>query len=302
MKYIVVSIAFVAVCLGFAPYAAAQTAPAADQLIDQLMRIDCHGPGLYTSPYQDFWAVIPSPYPREVIKGPDGECIPDAMRELVRLGPQALPALVRHIDDARPTGLKIGSKLDPNARGIGGQLFADEYESRAHSYRGVLVPYPAPFLDACKDDECMTGPAFDDPYTIKVGDICFVLIGQIVNRHLVAARYQMTEWVLVTSPVEMPALAAKVRADWTGVDTEGLKAALLADLRTQLRPAPDGHQRPFPDGLTYDEYQAHALRDVYAGALRRLRFYYPNVYASLSGDDLAKRQAFERAEHDRSQE
>jgi hypothetical protein len=284
-----------AFCLGLTPQASAQTAPSPDQLIDQLAQVDCHGPGLFEfSPFSDFWAVIPERYPQIHLEGRPPDCIPEAMRALVRLGPQALPALVRHISDARPTGLKIGWKLDPNEFRTGGQVFTAEYDARAHAYREDS--FPSPFLDPCAELGCGNDRGFYEPYTIKIGDVCFVLIGQIVNRYMVAARYQPTGWIQVNSPVETPAIAAKVRADWTGVDAEGLKAALLADLHTPLRPAPPGYKRRFNDGRTYEQDEALALTELYAGALRRLRFYYPDVYASLSGDDLAKRQAFEQRE------
>jgi hypothetical protein len=35
---------------------------------------------------------------------------------------------------------------------------------------------------------------------------------------------------------------------------------------------------------------------VFRDALVRLRFYYPNAYASLDGDDAKKRDAFEAVE------
>jgi hypothetical protein len=295
MKNWVSCIVVGAVFFALTPCSSAQTSPTPDQLIDQLAQIDCNGPGLYEfAPYGDFWAVITEPYPQMHLEGRRPDCVPKAMRALVRLGPQALPALVDHIADARPTGLKIGSKQDRNVLYLGGQLFSEEYESRAHVYNEG--GHPSIFLDQCQDESCETARSFDEPYTIKIGDVCFILIGQIVNRYMIAARYQMTGFTIVNSPVETPTLAAKVRADWTGVDAEGLKAALLADLHTPLRPAPQGYKRPFDTGMTYEEGEALALRRVYAGALRRLRFYYPDVYASLSGDDLAKRQAFEQEE------
>ncbi|MDR3528675.1 MAG: hypothetical protein P4L57_15500 [Rhizomicrobium sp.] len=277
------------------PCAAAQIAPTPDQLIDHLTNIDCNAPGLFEHmPFGDFWAVIPDAYPEMHLEGRKPDCLPETMRALVRLGPKALPALVRHIADARATGLKIGSKEAPNVLSPGGQFFAEEYESRAHAYQEL--GNPSSFIDRCERGMCESGRSFFEPYTIKVGDICFILIGQIVNRYMVAARYQMTGWTIVNSPVETPALATKVRADWAGVNAEDLKTALLADLHTPLRTAPLGFKRPFDLGRTYEEQEAFALRDLYAGALRRLRFYYPDAYTSLSGDDLAKRQAFEQQE------
>jgi hypothetical protein len=302
MKYLVIFIAIGAFWFAFTPQASAQAAPPPDQLIDQLAQIDCNGPGLYEyQPYTDFWAVLDDPEPQLHLKAPRPDCIPEAMRTLVRLGPQALPALVRHIADPRLTGLKIGEKQDPNVSHLGGQFFTEEYDPRAHAFHVYSLPWAFVEEPACVGATCLSPPVFDEPYTIRVGDVCFVLVGQIVNRYLIAAHYQMTARVHVNSPVETPALAAKVRADWAGVDADGLRASLLADLRTQLRPAPPEYSRKFRHGLrnrspNYMQIEASALQGLYAGALRRLRFYYPDEYAALRGADLRKRLAFERAE------
>ncbi len=107
-----------AACLAIASPALA--APTPDQLIDQLAQIDCHAPGLYPHfPYEDFWAVVPDPDPKSHLEGREPDCVPDAMRALVRLGPQALPALIRHIGDAGavPRSLRRGQS---GATGTGG--------------------------------------------------------------------------------------------------------------------------------------------------------------------------------------
>jgi hypothetical protein len=291
MKNFILGIAVAVLGLGLAPPAASETPPTADGLIDRLTEIDCHGPGLKEYfPFSDFWAVVPETNP-DVHEGRD--CVPPAMRALVRMGPRALPALVRHIDDRRPTRLKIGEVEKPGTIYLGGQGFVGEYDSRAHVYEDLGWPWP--FTDKCPGMSCPTNTwrGFPEPYTIRVGDVCFILIGQIVNRRLTAARYQPTGFVFVNSPVEAPALAARVRADWSGVDTEGLKNALLADLRTPLRAAPPGYKRYADDPLTYDQRQQLSLGELYDGALRRLRFYYPETYAALTGPDLEKRRAFE---------
>ena len=196
-------LAIAALSLVLATRAIAETSVTPDQLIDRLAQIDCNGPGLYEYyPYKDFWAVVPDPYPKGHLEGPKPDCVPDAMRALVRIGSQALPALIRHIDDERPTGLKIGAKEkeEPGVLRMGGQVFAQEFESRVHVYDPD--GWPSPFLDKCPRDECFAGSGFQEPYTIRIGDVCFTLIGQIVNRYMVAARYQMTGWVVVNSPIE----------------------------------------------------------------------------------------------------
>jgi hypothetical protein len=110
---------------------------------------------------------------------------------------------------------------------------------------------------------------FYRPYIIKVGDICEVLIGQIVNRNLNAARYQPTAIVYVNSPIESNSLAERIRSDWSGLDAKAHEASLLLDLKNE------------------------SAFVVYRSALSRLRFYYPKTYAVLAGDDLRKREKFE---------
>jgi hypothetical protein len=275
--------------LGFGSPAAAGTPQTPEQLIDQLAGIDCHAPGLYNEIYNDFWAVLPDhddPPPQ-----PPACIAPEAMRELVRLGPQALPALVKHIADTRPTGISVGLKLDKpdqHTTSFDHQIFGHEYDPRVHTYRS-----PCRISNACQSSK-----DFDEPYTLRVGDVCFVLIGQIANRRLVAARYQATAWVIVNSPVELPSLAAKVRADWSGVDAEGLRASLLADLHTDTTWLQDPAERRTDLDR---ESEADVLNRLHAGALRRLRFYYPDTYAALRGRDLDNRTAFEKAERDEIQ-
>jgi hypothetical protein len=106
---------------------------------------------------------------------------------------------------------------------------------------------------------------------VKVGDVCFVLIGQIVNRNLIAIRYQPSGGLVINSPIESPALVEWVKKDWGSLDERSHTASLLADIR---------------DGETWSV----------GSAMTRLRFYYRDAYASLRGEDLKKREAFEAAE------
>jgi hypothetical protein len=113
---------------------------------------------------------------------------------------------------------------------------------------------------------------FQGAYVIKVGDVCFTLVGQIINRRLSAARYQPTGILIVNSPIETPELAAALREDWTGLTPVDHRADLIEDIRAQ--------DKVF----------------LYGAAFVRLRFYYPDAYLALTGDDLAKRKLFEADE------
>src|SRR5262245_20292749 len=55
-------------------------------------------------------------------------------------------------------------------------------------------------------------------YTVRVGDVCFVAIGQIVGRGYQAVRYQPTACVVLNSPARDPNLRAEVRALWKARD------------------------------------------------------------------------------------
>jgi hypothetical protein len=100
---------------------------------------------------------------------------------------------------------------------------------------------------------------------VKIGDVCYALIGQIVNRNLCPVRYQPTAGLVINSPIEAPALIERVEKDWGGLDVTAHKASLIADAQS------GDHVRAF------------------GPALVRLRFYYPDDYKRLKTGDLKKR-------------
>jgi hypothetical protein len=289
-----IAAAITLVCLISAPRAIAQTGPTPDQLIDQLTSLDCPIPGASdTGTFGGFLGDEDSIKPNAtMLVAQQGTlrypapCESSAIRQIIRNGLSAFPALIRHIDDKRPTKLVVGQDFSHQQAIFGGQFFAMEYQPR-----NLDQPRQSERSRRdCGDDiNCLSNwRPFDTPYTVKVGDVCYALIGQIVDRHLSAVRYQPTMIVLVNSPIETPALADRVKADWGGVDAEGLKNALLTDLRVAtLKNAPDAYTEKV------------VLDWLHSGALRRLRYYFPDTYAALSGTDLEKREVFEKAERAR---
>ena len=248
------------------------------QLIDDLTQIDSQAPGIDSAAiYQGF---IADDAPGSFLVGVLGVAPPKAppkMLELVRLGPVALPELLKHLDDKRPTKLQVGNDDSPGSSHQVGvdafsfSFFSDEYDPRSPHWfdQEVLTSGPRPME---KD--------FHGRYTVKVGDVCYVLIGQIVNRHLLAVRYQPSGGLVVNSPIEAPALAERVRSDWGNVDAEILRASLLADI----------HAANQPRRISRADYTRRFVNP----ALERLRLYFPETYASLDGDYLKKRRAFEK--------
>src|SRR5262245_46338472 len=186
--------------------------------------------------------------------------LPPQMRELVRRGLGALPILLRHLDDNRATNLKINTRL------MTWTEFGDEYFPRIRGSQ--------PRCALCLGKEYKEPRMFKGPYLVKVGDVCFVLIGQIVNRNLTAVRYEPPGGLIVNSPIETPSLSERARADWDNLDAQGHDASLRADIK------------------------ASPNMSFFRGGLAQLRFYYPNAYATLSGEDAEKRDVFEIEERE----
>jgi hypothetical protein len=197
------------------------------------------------------------------------------MIELVRRGPVALSQLIRHLDDRRPTKLEVGDKPSGSQVGVDAfmwESFSSEYDHRAPHWfdETDLKHQPMPMERA-----------FTGRYTVKVADVCYVLIGQIVNRRLLSVRYQPSAGLIVNSPIESPILAEKVENDWGNADAETLCHSLLEDIRATNQPK---------------RISRAAYTDRFVNpALERLRFYFPDTYKALEGDDLQKRKAFELA-------
>jgi hypothetical protein len=246
------------------------------ELIDRLTQVDAQS--LWIDSYATYSGFIAEDTPPRVSP---------VMRELVRRGPEALPALVAHIGDQRPTKLEVGNaaatpskgKPEPTSHVMWIQ-FSDEYDPRANEHPRVSLRPPSGEM------------LFEGNYTVRVGDICFVLIGQIVNRRLFVVdidylpRYGV---LIVNSPVRTPTLADRVKADWGPVDVEGLKQSLLSDLHwADSVKVPSSHSMP---NLRYDPAAVVAY-----GALRRLRLYFPGTYKTLAGNDLKRKKEFEREE------
>jgi hypothetical protein len=199
------------------------------------------------------------------------------MRELVRRGPLALPELIKHLDDRRPTKFEVGNKDSASSSHQVGvdtfmfSYFSDEYDPRLRMLLSDKATGGRPWPMERN---------FQGRYTVKVGDVCFVIIGQIVNRRLLSVRYQPSGGLVINSPIEVPKLAEKVRNDWGQGNVDRLKLSLLEDI----------HAKYFPQSNDYEFYRTWTIYS----ALQRLRLYFPDTYKALEGDDLKKKIEFEK--------
>ncbi len=167
------------------------------------------------------------------------------MTELVRRGVAALPQLLKRLDDPRPTMLV---RRGPD---IGTVAFGDQYDARyrepARQPNGVNTvgrsgEHPLSSRDA---------------YIYTVGDLCYLAVLNIVNRHESPPGGALGNASIIHSPVRYSALAAAMRADWAGLTAQEHEAGLRAEA---LESNPDG---------------SRSIRS--SGALQRLLFYYPEA-------------------------
>jgi hypothetical protein len=233
-----------------------------EQLVDRLAELDDQTAGISDGGMYGTFMAVDEPVRFEMGLLPARDLhVPPVMRELVRRGADALPILIAHLGDARPTKIVVG---DTSRSSFPMQAFTDEYIPRdGETFDEGCTAHLSGGPDGCR--------GFEGGYTIKIGDVCEVLIGQIVNRPLTAAHYQPTALFFVNSPIEMPRLKTRIVKDWSGVDAKALEASLLRDLRGNWDIRSDA-------------------------ALKRLRFYFPKTYAGLTGADAERRKAFEARE------
>lgn len=194
--------------------------PGAERLIDQLVQFGKATTGAHPTAWSSqFMAIDEEPEFHGGILGSAKPTVDPTMRKLVQMGVAALPSLIAHLSDARETKL-----VENHGQGFGGMWFSDEYTPRYDDPKRLPKGVDSKG-DGFGKEEDVPG----QKYTIKVGDLCFVAIGQIVNRGFSALRYQPTACEVINSPVHTPALAAAVKADWGGLTEADHKAQLEED-------------------------------------------------------------------------
>jgi ankyrin repeat protein len=181
----------------------------------------------------------------------------EAMREIVKQGAAAVPHLIAHLDDRRKTKIVVGhiASLGHDA-GFGGIFYGNEFD---YNERTTKTP-PLARQEGDEEDglDQLFGRQATQSHTITVGDLCFVALGQIVNRHFNAVRYQPTAIIIISSPTNSPALIAAVKQEWGQLTPERHRVSLIADF---LKPDSEGRRN---------------------GACKRLAYYYPDALEPLA--------------------
>ncbi len=190
--------------------------------------------------------------------GPD----PIVMTEIVRRGAGIIPVLLIHLSDRRPTRINC----DPHQLNLNADFgpFTEAYDSRFGEDRAP----PSGVNSWGRNFRRGTWP-----YVVKVGDLCFVALGQIVNRRLYVVgpdfasgmAHAGADELQINSPVESPALAEAARAEWGAISGEDFAAQLEHDALIEDRHADAGARSDADWKPKIDR----------TGALARLLFYFP---------------------------
>jgi HEAT repeat protein len=189
----------------------------------------------------------------------------DPFRKLVEIGPDALPFLLDALGDKTPTKLKVESGM---MTGFGAELEGNPLNAVE---RRVLAEESA---NAAEDQD---GDEDAAAYMLKVGDVCFVAIGQIVGRRYNAVRYQPTAIVIINSPVQSANLRRRVRAILSSSNpAQELLDSLLIDYATE----------GIFNGKSLDGWSDGSDRQIEAAV--RLLYYFPNASAPLIVERLKR--------------
>lgn len=208
-------------------------------LISQLAEVDKPDVG-YSQTYGGL-AFLPVPGQEEAFVltwTKHGQASSRALRELVAIGPEAMPFLLDALGDKTPTRLTFSHSEDGKLVVFGKTWFSDELpRGNPLNLRETRVARPR--IEKAKESPHVP------KYTVRIGDLCFVAIAQIVGRPYMMARYQMTSCTVLNSPVEDATLRERIRAIWKSDDpVRMVYDSLWTDYRT-IGLHDDPNSRPF---------------------------------------------------------
>lgn len=186
----------------------------------------------------------------------------ESVRKLVELGPRALPFLLDALEDNTPTKLTIKHEIH-----FGGMWFSDEM-------------WGNPLNVAEQNAISAMHKAYEShqnlkTYTVTIGDVCFMIVGQITGRDYEAARYQPTALIMLNSPTHHTAIAKAFRTIWASKDpAQHLLDSLLLDYATE----------GIFNGSSLDGWYEGSNLQIEAAM--RLLYYFPRQSASMIAEHL----------------
>jgi hypothetical protein len=154
------------------------------------------------------------PAPLVMLQNP-GPKPSDAVQELTRRGALAVPDLVSHLGDTRPTKVPVPM--------MGHTEFLCEYD---YNHSTMQCPPGVNKPDGCGQPQ--TQPTMPSEYA--VGDICFDILGQIVNRQFNSVRYQPTMIIVINRPSIMAEVRNAATHEWGALTPELHRHRLMEDI------------------------------------------------------------------------
>jgi len=206
-----------------------------------------------------------------------------AIRRLVEIGPEAIPMLLDALGDDTPTDLVVTAikSMGPIAGGM-------EFDEILHgnpanpSERFILNLKREPYSASIRPRPQFFVANEIEQYRVKVGDVCFVIVGQIVGRDYECLYYNHVKslGVLVCSPVHRESIRDRVRRIWnTEHPRQKVFESLLVDFSTR------GLLQM--DSLDYWDIG----NDFQVASAMRLLHYYPDLASPLIASRLADLKA-----------
>lgn len=198
------------------------------------------------------------------------------LRDLVALGPDALPHLLDALGDKTPTKIVIKHDFGFGAMWYGGELDLNPVNPAEKAvYKARVEAHKKARDEKARDD--LFGGESTKAHTVTIGDVCFVAVGQIVGRRYSAVRYQPTACVVINSPTHDAKLRDEVRATWAGKEpAKKLFDSLLADYATE---------GVFNGENLNGWYSGHYRQ---CGAATRLLYYFPKESEKFIAQRLEK--------------
>lgn len=200
-------------------------------------------------------------------KGSRSEGYPREFLELVKNGPSSIPILVESLADRTPTKLTIDNT---NAEVMAMRLVDSIWGNPLNPRERAVISKESLVLDFSKNKTS---------YTLTVGDICFVALGQIVGRPYNAVRYQPTRTALIWSLGENKILRKAIYDTWKSDSPESLlRQSLMLDYNAEAIDCGDAKR-----GFTQNWNLASRLQTE---AAIRLLYYFPEEAAPIIADRL----------------
>ena len=150
------------------------------------------------------------------------------LSRIVMRGVDTIPNLIASLDNTRLTGIRIATRADKAIEGHQPTAVSIEF-GRSYDPKLAVIPIEL---------ECghiNRGAQSVDEYTVTVGDICFFLIGEIVNRNNDPISMSNGQRVSVRSPSRCDAFSSATRREWQFLDSASHKASLVRDLNCPWR-------------------------------------------------------------------